>query len=555
MRTLVGLQLLWVVGGLAAQSPLMMPFASNSGLVASGAQVFFDLDVVAPGGVSLHALDVNSSSAPGTFGSVEVWVGPATYVGSEQNAAAWTLAVSGVVVSAGTDQPSHVCLGTSLFLTPGSHGVALRHVGVGLRYTLSTGTNNTGTTAELHLTAGASQSVAFGSAPIAGRVVNGNLYYDLGVVPARPCAAVASNGLGCYEGADSWYEAFAGLANLDLAGTPTAAYGVVATPAGPNSVTLTAGPCAWYAPTGSQVHANASPTLAVTDDTMAEAFVLPFAFPFPGGSTSVLHACANGYLVLGATTATTSDFTPTATELLAQAPRLCPLWADLHAGVNATVHPASGLYYDVDPAGQIVYVTWLDVADRRGGVPAAGATTVNVQCALHAGGAVEFRYGAIVPRIGGTGAVVVGASKGSLLGTASHDAGPHDLSAGPHGIVGPDREPLALAAGLPRLGATLTLAVTGVPPVVPVGFVFAGDQPLAGIDLGFLGAPGCRAYSNANLGALSLPVAAGAGSLAISIPNVSALVGVTLVSQAVAFALDNPLNLVTSNGLTWTIGN
>ena len=72
--------------GLAAHSPLSLPFSSNTGLAASAA-IFFDLTVTNAGGVTLTRLTVNSSSPVGTHGRVQVWVAPITYVGNQLNAA------------------------------------------------------------------------------------------------------------------------------------------------------------------------------------------------------------------------------------------------------------------------------------------------------------------------------------------------------------------------------------------------------------------------------------------------------------------------------------
>jgi hypothetical protein len=75
------------------------------------------------------------------------------------------------------------------------------------------------------------------------------------------------------------------------------------------------------------------------------------------------------------------------------------------------------------------------------------------------------------------------------------------------------------------------------------------------IDLGFLGAPGCSAHTNANLTSLTFPVAAGTGSVVVPIPSAPALAGVSFATQALGFTLSNPFGLSTSNGLFWTIGN
>jgi hypothetical protein len=296
------------------------------------------------------------------------------------------------------------------------------------------------------------------------------------------------------------------------------------------------------------------------DNSMSAPLNLPFAFAFafPGGSTNLLHAASNGYVVLGATTATTGDQSPTVGELLGQAARLCPLWCDLQPATNLSTNPLAGIYFDVDPSNQIAYVTWLDVADRRGGTPAAGATSVNVQLAVHASGAFEFRYRNQVPNAN-AGDVILGYSKGNNGAIVSLDPGVSDLSAVmPLLTNGPDDRPVVHTVGLPRLGSNFVLSVADCENVVPLGFLFFGDTAVnPGLDLGVLGAPNCRAYTNGNLGSatMTLTLPAGTGSVSLAIPNDPLLNGVVLTSQVFAFSPKNTLGLEGSNGATWMLGN
>jgi hypothetical protein len=546
---------------LTAQSPLSLPFNSNNGLgVNSG--VFFDLNVTDPAGITLLGLDVNSSSTAGTAGSVEVYTTPTTYVGSQTVAANWTLASSGGCTSAGTNNPASVCLGSPVFLAQGSHGIFLRHVGIALRYTNSAGTV-TASTAEVTFSGGQSATSAtlFTSTPINNRIFNGNIYYAVGPSAGSPCANKVTFGQGCYAGADSWYEAFAQLTNVDLAGTAGNETVLVATPIGPAGYLVAAGAPAWYAPTGTQILSNTATPAALGDDTMSGPQTLPFGFSFPGAAApvTVMHANVNGYIHLGPTTLTGGDFTPTAPELHNLQPRLFPLWGDWQAATNVSTNPASGVYFDVDPSGNTVYFTWLDVADRRGQVPAAGTTTVNFQVAIHNTGVYEFRYRDWTPAATGNGAVIVGFSKGNLNvtgGPTSVDLGPRDLTAAiPFATTGPDSRSLALDSNFPRLGTNWNLTTTNVDPISPIAITFFGTAPVnPGIDLGFLGAPGCNAHINAIIADLTGAVAAGSATVTIAIPNDPTIAGTQLVGQSVCLTLKNPLALLTSNGVDALIG-
>lgn len=111
--------------------------------------------------------------------------------------------------------------------------------------------------------------------------------------------------------------------------------------------------------------------------------------------------------------------------------------------------------------------------------------------------------------------------------------------------------------GLPLVGNTsFDYKVSLIPAVSPVGIMLFGDQQAPGLDLGFLGMPGCRGYTNANLASFTFPVTQPAciGSQPLPIPNNTALVGTAFTAQALAFSLATPLNLVTSNGTLVTIG-
>lgn len=565
MRFLSLLAASTLAASLAAQSPLSLPFNSNNGLSATtGVGIFFDLNVTDASGITITGLDVNSSTAVGTVGTVEVYTTPTTYVGVETTPAAWTLADSGGCASGGTNVPSPVCLaGGGVFLPTGSYGICVRHVGLGIRYTNSTGTV-TASTAEVGFSGGksATMTTPFSSSPITNRIFNGNIYYNVGNVPGFPCPPFATKtliGSGCYAGADSWHEVFAQLPNFDLAGTPGAESVLVATPVGPLGYSVAAGASAWYAPTGSQILSNAATPAALTDDTMSGPQTLPFAFSFPGnpGGVTVMHACVNGFVHLGPTTLTTGDFTPTAAELHNLQPRLFPLWGDWQAATNVSTNAASGVYFDVDPSGNTVYFTWLDCADRRGQVPTAGTTSVNFQVAIHSSGAFEYRYQNMVPAAAGNGAVIVGFSKGNLNvtgGPTSVNLGPTDLSAGPFVTTGPDRRPLTLDGTAPRLNNNWTLNTTNVDALSPITITYFGAGTMPGVDLGFLGAPDCRAYLTSLDIPLDAPVVAGASQLVIPIPNTASLTGSVVGVQSICLTLANTLNLLTSNGYEGTVG-
>lgn len=120
--------------------------------------------------------------------------------------------------------------------------------------------------------------------------------------------------------------------------------------------------------------------------------------------------------------------------------------------------------------------------------------------------------------------------------------------------AGCDTPVLTLDSNFPQLGSTFNLTTTNLQSLVPLGIMFFSDQALGGFDLGFLGAPGCQAWSNGNLTSATFPVTSGTGIVSVPIPNNPQFTGLQVTSQAIGFTLNNPLNLATSNGITWTIG-
>lgn len=290
---------------------------------------------------------------------------------------------------------------------------------------------------------------------------------------------------------------------------------------------------------------------------MSEPLALPFLFAFPGGSTKSVHAAADGYVVLGRTSAITGSPSPNVGELMSTTARLAPLWTDLHPSVNLSISPSTGVYFDVDPNNQAAYITWLDVADGPLTVP--GVSRWNVQCVLRADGSFEFRYGSCTPGFW-QAPLLIGWSQGNSFGVNAKLPGSIDIStAMPFQTTGPDSYRLVLESNLPILGNDLTLTVSYVKNLAPLAFVALGDTQLSGIELAAIGAPGCFSYTNANLVWLTVPVTFGGptggnGSTTLPVPNLQALAGMPITCQAFAATDNNTLQYATSNGVSLQLG-
>ena len=121
--------------------------------------------------------------------------------------------------------------------------------------------------------------------------------------------------------------------------------------------------------------------LLLTDDSNSAALPLGFTFTYNGVAYTDICVSSNGYIWLGAV-AGLADFSPTEAELLAQAPRICPMWTDLNPGAVGSGH----IYFDASVPG-IAKITWA-------GVYQYNTTNQNsMQVVLDASGSVTVTYG------------------------------------------------------------------------------------------------------------------------------------------------------------------
>lgn len=121
--------------------------------------------------------------------------------------------------------------------------------------------------------------------------------------------------------------------------------------------------------------------------------------------------------------------------------------------------------------------------------------------------------------------------------------------------------PAMTATGLPRLGQTLTLGLSGGQPNLP-GFVVSAlsNSSWLGfptpVDLGLFGAPNCFNYTSTDLSTLILLSAQGTGSLGLAVPNSPALGGVQFFNQGAVLAPGvNALGILTTNAGAGVIGS
>ncbi|MFT4840046.1 MAG: hypothetical protein ACJA0V_003314 [Planctomycetota bacterium] len=292
--------------------------------------------------------------------------------------------------------------------------------------------------------------------------------------------------------------------------------------------TLVPGAGSWIGSIGSALNLN-------DDDDSTSA--LPFTLSYPGGATNSLTVCSNGFVSPnGAGTA----YSQNVNDFLSGAARWAPLWRDLN--------PASA------GSGQVHFTANASRAVVTfDGVQFYGSSnTATFQLQFEANGDVHCIYQSVAA----TGAVV-----GFTIGGAT-DPGATDISASLNaGITvcssaGTSVSDIALAASArPVIGSTIDLVTTNVPLTSVGGLSILSVTPLpGGLDLTFLGMPGCYLYQD--LAVIDLfAVAGGQGQRSFTFPSDPALSGQVLLNQSAIMDLGiNAFNMVTSNGLSLLIG-
>jgi hypothetical protein len=158
-----------------------------------GGMVFFDLDVLSPGGITIHSIDVNAGGdfaalvpITGSPISSDVYIRTGTYNGNTLSSAGWNLVSSGTGTAAAPNSPSFIDL-SDFSLASGITGVAIRNNGYSANYTNG---SNIFSNANLKLTTGAATNSLFGPSTFEPRTWNGTINYTTAVTPEAPGGVV-----------------------------------------------------------------------------------------------------------------------------------------------------------------------------------------------------------------------------------------------------------------------------------------------------------------------------------------------------------------------------
>lgn len=572
MRILSALALSALASSALAQTLTTGLAPNNQGNVGGG--LYFDLQINTT--ITITSLDMwaGSNTPASTSCSWELWLGPSTYVNNVTNAGLWTkvgtttsaVATGGVyqLLSGLTVVP--VPQIAAVTLGPGNYGFAFKSIGATNGYTNGvsctspttpgTCTNSLFSTPHVTLRAGAAQNAFLTGGIFSPRIFSGNITYTVGGSPIT-FAQREPYGAGCYLKTRSFYEFWASSTVVDVANTSMRlTWDGVNNRWGP----ILGGTTAPVAVT--------SPNLNHTDDSNITIALLgtPILYPTPLGpaAATTVEMCSNGYINLNGTNpATGGNINPSVVNFLTGTPRI-GYWHDFDpSGLSYTAAPATGATtnYDFDPVTGIQLFTWFNCPDsfRTTGNPANRST---FQIAFFPNGDVEFRWGTLVLG-GGQWPTLIGFTNG---GNAV-DPGSRDLTASfPFSTDNADQAALKLEGDVnPVLGSTVNLTTSGVTGVnLGICFVCLADLPPfspTGLDLGVIGAPGCVANVDINIGVGNLisNIGAPVPGLTVAFPIPAGpltLLGQSFYCQSAWLdATQNPGGLISSNALRLRVGS
>ncbi len=370
---------------------------------------------------------------------------------------------------------------------------------------------------------------------------------------ACPKGANTNYGSGCYNLTNSFYQLTTTPA---VSSTTLSNTGITLIPTGSGAYTIIPGGT-FTAPTG------AATPLTLTDDSQVTTPSLTTPFPYAGGTASTFTVCSNGSVWVA--TGNSIAYAPAVGTMLGNPQTGWYAWHDYNPGA------AGSGQVKFEEVGTTTYITW-DGVFNYGGTTVADANQVQFQFDS-ATGIVVIAFGT-VSAAAHTGFVtgephLVGYSPGG----ASVDPGSMTFATDlPFTTSALDQLAMQLSASPAPVssatsGSTVVYTTTNINEFAPGAGIYIGINVLSigqlnpGVDLFFLGAPGCRAYIASldvlqNMvgvtptGTASLPLPAGLPS------------GLSVFSQSIALIAPNSLpngqnafGMTVSNGVESKIGS
>jgi hypothetical protein len=363
------------------------------------------------------------------------------------------------------------------------------------------------------------------------------------------CAYFTDFGVGCYNKPPTTYEEFGSSGSFDMANTSMLWIPGVG-PTGPNYIIV---------PSASTITAPASAplldsgSLPMGDDDLSAPIPLGFTFNYAGGSTSTITVGSNGVIWLnGTSTHTYGYYNDIYTICNGPDASIAALYGD---HLPSTAGGTGDVYCDIDPINQLVYVTWLNIAEWNN-----AGTAYNMQIVLNAAsGEFEFIYGAVTPGSGPSFApLFTGFSPANI--TPIPGQVDFDVSL-PYTTGDGTSPPVLTATGRPVIGSTISLDTSNIAAntFVAVNSLSLTNIP-TGLDLTFAGMPGCSLYLNPTPILLNFFTINGGGvgpveSYSLPIPANPTLNGLELNFQTGVFSAGlNPAGILVSNATCLRLG-
>ena len=261
---------------------------------------------------------------------------------------------------------------------------------------------------------------------------------------------------------------------------------------------------------------------------------LGFTMPYPGGATTSIRICSNGWITDGQFTGS-SNILPDVQAFLAHT-MWSPLWHDLNPGAGGSVW--------FDSSTTVTTVTWVTVPNFFN----TGSSTFQVQ--FWSNGDVHFIY----QNISVSGDYLTGFSMDT---TDDPGRGPRPTAGGTGLNVCSSVTPELTfsTSARPVLGTTFDLVTTEIPLTPLFGMAILSTTPLSpGISLTPLGMQGCELYQTIDVSVLWGPI--GTMSLVTwPLPASTALAGFEVYCQSAALVpAINPFGMAISNGIKLTVG-
>ena len=542
-----------LVASAIAQSPLATGLVGNNqGNIGGG--IYFNLTV---GPVPITITDIAwkpmSIAAGIQSDSIDIYLGPTTYVGNVTNAALWTLVATSTAAQLTSD-----VLTTPQALTPTiglaantSYGVALQATGgtsgFSHRYTNGNGANQTHATTELSFFGGAAQNNFLSGGIFQPRVWNGELHYQIGGAPIS-VASQERYGEGCYGLFTSYYEDFPNPASMDVDGQSH----LLAADLGNSTYAVSGNGAPYTAPGAGAVvaPAGAGGTTFSVAQLLGGALPFPIFYPRAGGLgiADDLEVCVSGYIspvdVAGsgmtapAPASEAPDNTPTVNEFLNNLERWCPHWKTMDSTTAGTISVEV-------VGGTSLVIDW------------AGVSANTFQIAIDVTGNVEYRYLTMSVGGGGSQPVIIGWTQGGGALANRKDVSVDVLA----GFSTDAADNAALSLDLdsrPVLGTNPNFVIENYGSASLGANVLSFTQFNPGVPLAALGMGGCSQYVNLDVSNVffiagpttSVPFIPG------GIPNAGSLNGILLYAQSGTFTPGfNFLGVTSSNGLRVQLGS